>query len=68
VERKNSLLTGRNLKQNRTQEGRSSASTGWGLTRQKRGGNKHHPTRPVIPAVREKHRMMTTIMSYVHAE
>jgi len=31
VERKNSLLTGRNLGQNLDQEGRPSASTSWGL-------------------------------------
>ena len=30
VARKNSLLTGRNLRQNQTQSGKTSASTGWG--------------------------------------
>jgi len=46
VERKNSVLTGRNLWQNQTQEGWPSTSTSWGLRRQKRGDNKHHNTRP----------------------
>jgi len=37
VERNNSLLMGRNLWQNQTQEGWPSASTSWGLRGQKRG-------------------------------
>jgi len=37
-----SLLTGRNLWQNQTQEGWPSASTSWGLRGQERGNNKHH--------------------------
>jgi len=36
VDRKNSLLTGRNLWQNQTQEGRPSALTSWGLRGQER--------------------------------
>jgi len=39
VERTDSLLSGRNLWQNQTQEGWPSASTSWGLRRQKRGQN-----------------------------
>ena len=33
---------------------------------QKRGDNKHHNTRHGIPAEKEKHKLMTAIMSYVH--
>ena len=53
VERKNSLLTGRNFCQNQTQEGWPSASTSLGLRGQERGDNKQHNTRPWIPAERE---------------
>jgi len=59
VERKNSLLTGRNLLQNK--EGRPSASTSWGLRGQKRGDNSTI-TPGQIPAEREKHKLMTTMM------
>jgi len=45
VERKNSLLTGKNLWQNPTQEGQPSALNGWGLRGQERGDNRHHNTR-----------------------
>jgi len=38
VERNDTLLTGRNLWQNQTQEGWPSASTSWGLRREKKGG------------------------------
>jgi len=38
VERNDSLLRGRKLWQNQTQEGWPSASTSWGLRGQKRGG------------------------------
>jgi len=37
-----------------------------GLRGQERGDNKHHNTKPGIPAEREKHKLMTTIMPYVH--
>jgi len=47
VERNDSLLTGRNLWQNQTQEGWLSASTSGGLRRQKRG-EKHHNTIHII--------------------
>ena len=50
---KNSILTGTNLRQTQNQEGRPSASTGWGLRGQEKGDNKHHNARPGIPAVRE---------------
>jgi len=33
-----------------------------GLRGQERGDNKHHNTRPEIPAEREKHNQMTTII------
>ena len=49
VERNDSLLTGRNLWQNQTQEEWPSASTCWGLRRQKRGDNKHRNTIQRIP-------------------
>ena len=62
MERINSLLTGQN------QEGRPSASTGWGLRGQEIGDNKYHNTRPGIPAEKEKHKLMTTMMSYVSWE
>ena len=52
--KKKSLLTGRSLHQN--QNVRPSASTGWVFRGQERGDNKHHDTRPGIPAEREKHR------------
>jgi len=68
VERKNSLLTRRNLHQNQNQEGRPSASTSWGLRGQEIGDNKHRNTRPGIPAEKEKHKLMTTLMSYLHGE
>jgi len=57
------FLTGRNLWQNQTQEGWSSASTSWGLRGQKRGDNKHHNTIHRIPVETGKHKLMTT-MSY----
>ena len=41
--------------------------TSWGLRGQKRGDNKHCNTRPGIPAEKEKHKLMTTIMSNVPA-
>ena len=68
VERKNSLLRGRDLQQNQNQEGWPSASTDWRLRGQERGENKHHKTRPGIPAEKEKHKLMTTLMSYIHGE
>ena len=68
VGRKNSLLTRRNLWQNHTQEGRPTASTSWGLRGQERGDDKHHNTRPGTPAEKEKHKLITTIMSYVQRE
>jgi len=52
-DRKNSLLT---------------ASTSWGPRGQERGVNKHRNTRPEIPAEREKHKVMTAMMSCVHGE
>ena len=68
VDRKKSLLTGRNLWQNQTQGGRPSASTSLGLRGQERGDNKHRNTRPGIPAGKEKHKLMTTIMSHMYIE
>jgi len=66
VERNDSLLTGRNLWQNQTQEGWPSASTCWGLRGYKRGDNKQHNIIPRIPIETEKHKVMTTIMPNVH--
>ena len=43
-------------------------STGWSLRGQERGDNKLHNTRPGILAEKEKHKLMTTIMSYVRGE
>jgi len=43
-----------------------SASTSWGLRGQERGEDKHHNTRPRIPAEKEKHKLITTVMLYVH--
>ena len=68
VERKNSLLTRRNLWQSQTERGRPSASTSRGLRGQERGDNRHHISRPWTPAEEEKHQLKTPIMSYVHAE
>jgi len=65
VERKYSLLTGRNLHQHLNLEGQPSASTSWGLRGQESGDNKHHNR---IPAEKGKHEVMTTIMSYEHGE
>ena len=65
VERNDSLLTGRNLWQNQTQEGWPSASTSWGLRRQKKG-EKHHNTIRRISVGTGKHELITTIMSHVH--
>jgi len=49
---------------------RTRTSTSWGLRGQGRGDNKHHNSRynSRIPAEQEKHKLMTTIMSYVHGE
>ena len=66
VERNDSLLTGRNLWQNQTQEGWPSTSTSWGLRGQKRGDNKHQNIIQRIPVGPGKHKLMTTIMSHVH--
>jgi len=66
VERNNSLLTGRNLQQNQTQEGWPSASTSWGLRRQERGDNKHRNTIQRIPVGTGKHKLLTTVLSPVH--
>jgi len=66
VERKNSFLSGRNLWQNQIQGGWPSASTSSGYRGQERGNNKHHHTKPGIPAEKEKHTLMITIMSNVH--
>ena len=65
VERNDSLLTGRNLWQNQTQEGWPSASTSWGLRRQKRG-EKHHNTIRRTSVGTGKHELITTIMSHLH--
>jgi len=66
LERNNSLLTGRNLWQNQTQEDWPSASTSWGLRRQKRGDNKYRNTIQRIPVGTGKHKLMTTIILNVH--
>jgi len=66
VERNDSLLTGRNLWQNQTQEGWPSSSTSWGLCGQKRGDNKHCNTIQRVPVGTGKQKLMTTIMSSVH--
>ena len=70
VERKNSLLKGRNLQQNQAQVGRPSASIGWGLRGQERGVNKFHNTRPGIPAEKEKETQVNDKNKniHVHAE
>jgi len=68
VEKNKSLLTWRNVCQNQTQEGWPSALTSWGLTRQKRGDNKHHNIIQRIPIGTGKHKLMTTIMLCVHGE
>ena len=65
VERNDSLLTGRNLWQNQTQEGWPSASTNWGLRRRKRGDNKRCNTIQRIPVGTGKHKLISTIMSHV---
>jgi len=54
-------LKGRNLQQNLNQEGRPSALTFLWLRGQRRGVNKHHNTRPEIPAVKETHKLMTNL-------
>ena len=52
-----------NRKKPPSEPGRApSASTSWGLRGQERGDNKHRNTRPEIPAGREKHKLMTTMM------
>ena len=56
VERNDSLLTGRNLWQNQTQEGWPSASK----RRHKRGDNKHCNTIQRIPVGTGKHKLITT--------
>jgi len=66
VERNDTLLTGRNLWQNQTQEGWPSASTSWNLRGQKRGDNKHHNTIQRIPVKMGKHKLITFIMPNVH--
>jgi len=60
VERKNSLFTGTNLRQNQTQEGWPSAFTGLGVERT----GKREQQAPQHQA--GKHKLMTRIMSYVH--
>jgi len=62
VERKNYLLTGRNLHQNQNQN-----QEGWPSAR-KEGDNKHCNTIQRIPAGTEKHKLMTTMMSYVQSK
>jgi len=54
IKKKNSLITGRNLWQNQTQEGRSSVLTGWVLRGQERGDSKLLNTRAGLPAEKEK--------------
>jgi len=66
VERNDSLLRGRNLWQNQTQEGWPSASNSWGSRGQKRGDNKHRNTIQRIRVETGKHKLMTTIMPNVH--
>jgi len=68
VERKNSLLTGRNFWPNQTEERRPTASTTWLLRGQERGDNKHNNSKSGIHSEKEKYKLMTTIMSYVHGE
>ena len=66
VKRNDSLLTGRNLWQNQTQEGWPSTSTSWGMRRQKRAGKKQfNPIRRIAVGT-GKCKLMTTIMSHVH--
>jgi len=57
VESKNSLLTGRNLWQNKTRERQRSAVTGLGLRGQEGGDNKQHSTKLGMPAEKEKHKL-----------
>ena len=67
-EKKKLPLTREKFWQNQTQEGWPSALTSWCFREQEWGDNKHHNTRPRIPAEKEKHKLMTTIMLFVHRE
>jgi len=67
VERNDSLLTGRNLWQNQNQEEWPSASTSWGLRRQKRGDKKHRNTIQRIPEYLAHHEMQTKTRKTQHS-